>query len=126
MVYNLIETATGKNVSQSSTAIPSPKEGFHVVETADNVGVWNEATLVFDPSPVSKRYMKEDFYKNVGLVQFNKVVVAAETDVEVKALLMYLSGLKTVDLEDAELVYGIGLLVTKGVWTQAEADTVTA
>lgn len=39
MIYNLIETTTGRNHSQSSTPIPGTKVGYHVVETADNIGV---------------------------------------------------------------------------------------
>ena len=126
MVYNLVETATGRNHSQSSAPILDPKAGFHVVETADNVGIWNESTLEFDPSPIVNIVKKSDFYKKVTLPLFSKVVAASKTDVEVEVLLEYIKGLESINFDDPELVYGIDLLVTKSVWTQAEADMVTA
>ena len=124
MVYNLIETATGRNHSQSSTPIIDPKSGFHVVETADNVGIWNEATLVFDPYPPIKKFPKSTFYKNVGIALFGKVVAASKNDVEVETLLEYIKGLDNIELDDPELVYGVNMLVNKDVWTQEEANMV--
>lgn len=124
MIYNLIETATGRNHSQSSALIDNIKSGFHVIETADNVGVWNESTLTFDPSPISKKMPKSDFYKKIGMMLFGKVVVGAKTDVEIEVLLGYIQGLETIDLEDPELLYGLNLLVAKGIWTQAEMNGV--
>ena len=122
MIYNLVETATGRNHSQSSALILTVKEGFHVVETADNVGVWNESTLVFDPIAESKRMLKSSFYKKIGMALFGKVIAASKSDLEVEILVEYIKGLDTVDLEDPELLYGLNLLVNKTVWTQAEMD----
>jgi len=124
MIYNLIETATGRNTSQSSVPIENIKAGFHVIETADNIGIWNEATLQFDPTPENKRIVKSTFYKNIGIGLFGKVVAASKSDVEIEILLEYIKGLDTVNLEDPELLYGLNLLVSKGVWTQAEMDGV--
>jgi len=124
MIYNWIETATGKNISQSSVPITKVKDGFHVVETADNIGLWNESTLQFEPYPENKRIAKSSFYKKIGIALFGKVVAASKTDVEIEVLVEYIKGLDTIDLNDGELLYGLNLLVTKGVWTQAEMDKV--
>lgn len=124
MIYNLVETATGRNISQSSEPISNVKVGFHIVETADNVGIWNESTLQFDPIPVKNVLVKSSFYKKIGIGLFGKVVAASKTDVEVEVLVEYIKGLETIDLDDPELLYGLNLLVTKGVWTQAEMDGV--
>lgn len=92
MIYNLIETATGRNHSQSSTPIPDPKAGYHVVETADNVGVWNESTLVFDPYPPNRVISVGDFIdrftpkEQEDLIEATKTIKKAATFVEVLKL----------------------------------------
>jgi len=124
MIYNLIETATGRNHSQTTVPILAPMAGFHVVETADNVGAWNEQTLQFDPYPINKKSQKAAFFKRVGISLFGKVVIASKNDIEIEILLGYINGLDIVDFDDPEFVYALELLVTKGIWTEEEKDGV--
>lgn len=52
------------------------------------------------------------------------ILTAAKTDVEVEAWKTRFDAANTIDLNDSRTVAGIGLLVTKGLLTQARGDEI--
>lgn len=52
------------------------------------------------------------------------ILAAAKTDVEVEAWKTRFDAASTIDLNDSRTVAGIGLLVTKGLLTQARGDEI--
>ena len=124
MHYYIYRNSDNELISDSADVI-AQKEGYTVISFEDRqAGIWNKETLSFDPYQEVKRYPKSTFYKNVGIARFGKVMAASKNDIEVETLLEYIKGLDNIEPDDPELVYGISLLVAKGVWTQAEADEV--
>ena len=124
MHYYLYKDSTGELVSDSAEPI-EPKSGYSVKSLeSKQVGIWNVSTLAFDPVPAISKFSKSSFYKKVGLSLFGKVVAESKNDIEIETLLEYIKGLNTIDFNDAELIYGVNLLVSKEVWTQEELDGV--
>lgn len=125
MFYYLYLKSSGELISDSSKSINAPDDSYAVKSFSERQkGVWNTSALVFDAVPSPTVFPKSSFYKKVGLTLFGKAVAAAKNDIEFEILLEYIKGLDTVDFNDEELIYGVNLLVSKGVWTQAELDGV--
>ena len=126
MIYNLIETATGRNISQSSIPIPSPKDGYHVVETADNVGVWNESTLVFDPYPSPRIISTELFIERFTATEQEDIIDAAKTSKKANRFIQILKLVQAANLDSEFIQVSVNAMESAGVIGVGRAAEVLA
>ncbi len=110
MIYNLIETATGRNHSESSTPILEFKDGFHVVETIDNVGVWNQSTLLFDPTPPPRIIRINVFMSRFTDQEKEDLVEAAKTIKKANTFIKILPMLGVADLDSDFISVAVNLM----------------
>lgn len=114
-VYNLIYTATGRNVSISFEPIPEIIAGHHVVETADRNGSWNESTLVYEPYPETNFIASDIFFKRFTDSELGRIITAAETNINIKILIKKLDSEKAFDLLAQKTIDAIETLYTENL-----------
>ena len=114
-VNNLIETSTGRNNSQSSEPIHNPKKGFNVVETSDNVGIWNESTLKFDPIPPPRIVPVSDFMARFTDQEKENLVEAAKTIKKANTFIKILPMIGVADLDSAFITTAVNGMEQAGI-----------
>jgi len=124
MIHNLIETAIGRNHSQSSTPIPNPKPGFHVVETADNVGVWNESTLVYDPIPPPRLIPVNIFISRFTDQEKEDLVEAAKTIKKANTFIKILPMIGVADLDSDFITIAVNGMEQIGIISSGRAAVI--
>ena len=124
MIYNLIETATGRNVSISFDSILTIKSGHHVVETADRNGTWNTSTLVYDPHPETNFIATEVFFKRFTDEEIGRILIAEETSINIKILVKKLDKERVFDLKSKKAIDAVELLYTEGLLDNEKSKSV--
>ena len=115
MIYNLIETATGRNISQSSTPISDPSAGFHVIETADNDGIWNEQTLQFDPFELHRVIALGDFISLFTNAEKDDLFEAAKTIKKANTFVEVIKLVGSADLDGDFIITHVNLMESAGI-----------
>ena len=123
----LYNDTTGELISEDSTYIGTIAD-HSVTSYEDRQGqgatVWDAPSRSFIPATPNTRILKPEFYKRVGLARFGALIVAAKGEVELESVLAYLNAFDVINLADPETVYGMSVVVAKGVWTQADVDEI--
>ena len=116
---NLIISATGELVSNSVDPITDIPDGMEVVVTADNVGVWNPATRVYDPYPAVRVISVNEFILRFTDDEKDDLVTAAQTITRANTFLKILPMLGVVDLDSDFIQTSTQGMVSAGVLTSA-------
>jgi hypothetical protein len=135
MIYALVETETGKLLSWTRSAAGLPDaatrtaRGWTVVEIkdVDPSGIWNPATLTWDPRPV-EAVMLTEFQFKARLTADERIAIrdAAKTDPYVDDFLDLLASADEVNLRDDLVINAVGYLAMRGLLTEERAAEVLA
>ena len=126
MIYNLVKTSTGENISQSSVPIVDIKEGHHVVETEDNIGVWNTSTLQFDPYPEPRIVEVKDFMERFTDQEKEDLVEAAKTIKKANTFIKILPMLGVADLDSTFITTAVNGMEQAGIIGVGRAAVILA
>ena len=134
-VYAVYRIETGALVSWTASAAQLPDEAtlaLHncaIVERPDGeqVGVWNPATLQWDPPPPEAVWVTEFQFK-ARLTADERIAIraAAETDPYVEDFLDLLASADEVNLRDPLVQGAVGYLVQRGLLSEERGSEVLA
>ncbi len=123
-MFVLYELATGRNQSQSEESFINPDNSIWGIKQTDKSGIWNQATLDFDPRPESKIMTTLAFMELFTDAEWVAVLDAAKQSSQIQLFVMKMEQAEFMDLDYQATIDGINGLAALGLITVQRAQEV--